>query len=248
MFCRLRSHIFSLNFVQAPDKYSGNADTDLRDVLSIDAATEAIYEDVQRLLQDLIYLKRHKNSLGIHGSLPREILSEIFRWCPKERETVDDQCYAFSQVCHRWRAIATADRSLWTTPDLMRPHLAKEMYRNRAAKLPLQVHVPNLWHSAVIDLPWELSERTESIDISYSDFRSGIYNSERPEVHVHRFLRAPSGFPILTTLALKSLDDCSEQFLELNFLAPHLRSVTFENCLPFYHYILQSKNNILTLD
>ncbi|KAI0087242.1 hypothetical protein BDY19DRAFT_869892, partial [Irpex rosettiformis] len=109
------------------------------DIQSIDDAVRNIIGGIERLLQDTIYLKRCRNSLNAFGSLPAEILLEIFRWCPQKKKKIKDQCFAFSQVCHRWREVAISDATLWTTPDLFRPNLAEDIFKNRSAQLPLHI-------------------------------------------------------------------------------------------------------------
>ena len=66
-----------IKLFEAFRKYTGDAETDLRDVQSIEAAVKTIYKDVQRILQDILYLKRHINLLHSYSSLPGEIL---FSW------------------------------------------------------------------------------------------------------------------------------------------------------------------------
>lgn len=225
----------SLDLVRAPDAYVGNTE-DLRDVQSINAAVKATYENVQHMLQNIVYLKRYKNSLGGYGSLPSEILLEIFRWCPKKRETAKDPCYAFSQVCHRWRSASIADKTLWTTPDLLHPYLATEMYKHRTADLPLHIHFPDLFwaiqdRNGVFEFPSGISERARSIDLSYSRLGTDEDPCAEPESAIDDFFRVSKCFPMLESLSLRSGDEYSQDTFYMCKDAPMLRSVTLEDCL-----------------
>ena len=228
------SHGHSLDHLQSPDQYSGNTETDLRDVQSIDAAAKAVYEDLRPMLQDIIYLKRYRNSFRGYGSLPGELLLNIFRWCPEQRKTINDPCYAFSQVCHWWRVVAISEKTLWTTPDLLRPNLAIEMF-NRSAPLPLRIYLPDVFASSAIKLsiPPDFHKRISSITASYSRVQSFDHESDQPEGILHQFLGQKS-LPLLHTLTLKSGDDMSSDLLDTVYGTPLLRSVTFENCLPYW--------------
>ena len=233
---RSETRVNSFDLVRAPDAYSRNIE-DLRDVQSINAAVQTIYEDARRLLQDTMYLKQHRNSLSGYGSLPDEILVKIFRWCLKKRETADDQCYAFSQVCRRWRSASITEKTLWTTPDLLHPYLAKEMYKNRTADLPLHIHFPDLFQQAtyhrdvVLRFPSGISERTQSIDVSYSRIGYDEDFSTRPDSAIRDFFDRSDRFPMLESLSLRSGDKYSREPFNWRKDAPLLRSVTLENCL-----------------
>ena len=189
------------------------------------------------MLQNIVYLKRYRNSLSGYSSLPSEILLEIFHWCPKKREAAADPCYAFSQVCHRWRSASIADKTLWTTPDLLHPYLATKMYKNRTADLPLHIHMPDLFlwarydQKVVLKIPSGISERTQSIDLSYSRMGTDENPSAQPQRAIENFFHYSDCFPMLETLSLKSGDRHSRDTFYMGKDAPLLRSVTLENCL-----------------
>ncbi|KAI0085238.1 hypothetical protein BDY19DRAFT_996952 [Irpex rosettiformis] len=190
------------NVVRAPDKYSGDVEKDLQNIQSIDIAVENVFGDVKRLLQDIIYLKRYRNSLTPSASLPAEILLMIFRLCPQKRTKAEDHCFGFSQVCHWWRTVAIAEPTLWTTPDIFRPNLAEVMCKSRSSDLPLHIHCPDVWDgNDFVKIPSAIGPRVESIDISYHEFDSIDSKDYQPAYIVHGFLH--QNFPILQTLSLK---------------------------------------------
>ena len=117
---------------------------------------------------------------------------------------------------------------MWTTPDLLRPNLAIQMFKDRTADLPLHVYLPDLSESIPIKLsiPRDYNERIQSIDISYSND-----SSSQPETAVHWFLEE-GRFSILKSLSLNFRGDHNESLMDIADNPPLLSSVTLVNCLP----------------
>ncbi|TFK60881.1 hypothetical protein BDN72DRAFT_778848, partial [Pluteus cervinus] len=100
---------------------SWNASTFSIRGLSVEAAYGKLDAEIVQLEARLSALKTIRNSLAPISKIPTELLSRIFRNCPKDStfpfsdENLDVNTRFFvSWVCRHWRSTALATPSLWT--------------------------------------------------------------------------------------------------------------------------------------
>ncbi|KAF9784548.1 hypothetical protein BJ322DRAFT_1211494 [Thelephora terrestris] len=77
----------------------------------------ALEKQIKEHENEIIKLKRARNSLLNVSSLPPEVLGNIFRWniTPKEPlDNMEDVSYNFLLVCHHWFKVASQTPGLWT--------------------------------------------------------------------------------------------------------------------------------------
>lgn len=82
-------------------------------------------------------LLRERNALSSAGSLPSDVLVEIFRFGSTKGSM------AASHVCHKWRATAVSEPSLWTYIDMADPAFSENRLRlqlSRAGRLPFDLN------------------------------------------------------------------------------------------------------------
>jgi hypothetical protein len=86
---------------------------------------------LQTTIDDVVRRQRRRNDLSfVYGKLSDDLLILIFEaGLPHWDDVETPQWLAFSQVCHRWRAVALAHPSLWARYDLRHHELSKEVRR-----------------------------------------------------------------------------------------------------------------------
>ncbi|KDQ60113.1 hypothetical protein JAAARDRAFT_595885 [Jaapia argillacea MUCL 33604] len=149
-----------------------------------------------------VALARHRNKLAPISTLPDELLLKIFATCVADQPlcqlnspstryseciTLPDWWINITYVCHHWRTLAIASRSLWTHPPMFSPVWGPEMIR-RSDSLPLVIqwsvsdptwHPQFTWqHSSVPDMI--TAEITRVKELSFCSFPHGTEIISKP--------------------------------------------------------------------
>lgn len=99
---------------------------------------------------EIISLRRQRNTRAPIWCLPDETLGEVFRqiatskgYSARRASTWPRACLIITQVCHRWREVAIAHRQLWTYIDLAKSPELVDMFVERAGDCLCDIRLQN---------------------------------------------------------------------------------------------------------
>ena len=235
------------------------------------AATRATIEaEIARVAAHLASLKRHLNTFNPDSRLPAELLVRIFHAATKG--AVRWKCFfPIIHVCHHWRKVAIACRSLWSTPlfdeeGCRQPEVAQTMME-WASPLPLSIRMNDLPEdsaalSQAFDLNGMSSLRLEMLPTDFSEAMELLHGS--PGTNLKHIVLCTHHLPTLalpqvlfsghmTSLSHLHLQRCKVPWaLVATSLPASIRSLAFVGCRKaikrdLFMSILQAPSNLHTL-
>jgi len=152
------------------------------------------------------FIFRARAQVAPVGSLPTEVLGNIFHFCSLSHP---QDLGAVTAVCQFWRAVAINNPQLWTTISIQIKPQNIHLYLSRSKDLPLHVQIKQFF-------PHERWSNAQFMAL----FHKTIVSSEKHRIRSldvlipsklisHRFSRAFSRLPALGPLKLDHLDRLS---------------------------------------
>ncbi|TCD62395.1 hypothetical protein EIP91_006949 [Steccherinum ochraceum] len=185
----------------------------------------------------------YKNACTTAGTLPEDVLLEIFGWAALTvHKRRSDVAINVSRTCRRWRTIALISPSLWTTFQLhkLSEHEA-DLHRSRSGGLPVTVLLTDssMPRSTV---PWHTTRYGQDEQVARLTFCKSLIGRLRTlQLDLHESDKVPlwlqrEAAPHLETLDISydsHTDAHPESSLELGSLlkdgAPELRSLSLKS-------------------
>ncbi|KAI0342027.1 hypothetical protein BDW22DRAFT_227635 [Trametopsis cervina] len=219
--------------------------------MRITTKREALLQQEQELLKALTSVRHQLNGATPIGSLPTEIIREIFRWIVAT-PSVPPYPYAstLSHVCRQWYQVATATPDLWSLIVLaeQRKLIDASLTRSKDAPLDVVTNHGDSNYTSVLSpsmLPvlrhiLHHAHRIRTIDFSLDKGSLEVMEG-LPKVHL----------PRLRYLSIAAFDlvhrRCSFTFESLN--CPDIRELSIARCdIPFEKIVEYTKLTSLSID